>query len=110
MHPQNTDTNAGRVFVLIPAGNGKLLAAKIDALYLNDEKFNRESALYQELQQLFTQLAAPQYKDRYDALVQLFQKLYMTEEGHNILLDPNANVDKEYYLKRTSFQHVSHAF
>lgn len=91
MHPQNQDANAGRVFVHIPAGNGKLLAAKIDALYLNDDKFNHESDLYQELQQLFTQLMAPQYKDRYDALLQLFQKLYINPEGHNILLSEDAN-------------------
>ena len=86
MHPQNQDTNAGRVFVLIPAGNGKLLAAKIDALYYNDAKFNKDSALYQEIQNSLMQLLAPQYNDRYEALLDLFQKLYLTPEGHDILL------------------------
>ena len=91
MHPQNRETNAGRVFVLIPAGNGKLLAAKIDALYYNDSKFNKESALYQEIQQLLMQLTAPQYEDRYDALLKLMQILYITPEGHDILLSKDAN-------------------
>ena len=95
MHPQNQDTNAGRVFVLIPAGNGKLLAAKIDALYYNDSKFNKGSTLYQELQNSLMQLIAPKYEDRYNALLDLFQKLYLTPEGHDILLsqDPDGTAN-----------------
>ena len=91
IHPQNRDTNSGRVFVLIPAGNGQLVSAKVDALFYNDEKFNKESELYQELQQELMKLASPKYEDRYAALLQLMQKLYLTPEGHNILLAKDGN-------------------
>lgn len=93
MYARNTDTNAGRVFVLIPAGNGKLISAKINALYYNDASFNKNSQLYQELQNLLMQLTAPTYDSRYQALLGLLKLLYLNPDGgHNILLSKEKDI------------------
>ena len=90
MAPRNREANAGRVFVLVPAGNGKLLTAKVEPLFYNDGKFNSNSQLYQEVQDLLGGLMGD-YNSKMKALTGLFQIFHMSEDGHNILLAKDGN-------------------
>lgn len=99
MAPEHTIDNLGRVFVLVPAGNGKLLPAKIEPLHyadgmdengniVNPDALNRKSALWNRIQDLLNQLTSPKYEDRKAAIKQLPMLLYFVpkDKGNKTIL------------------------
>lgn len=99
MAPEHTIDNLGRVFVLVPAGNGKLLPAKIEPLHyadgmdengniVNPNALNRKSVLWNKIQDLLNQLTSPKYEDRKAAIKQLPMLLYFVpkDKGNKTIL------------------------
>lgn len=84
MVPRNTGRNAGSAFVLIPAANGKMVPAYLKPLMYNEMN---DGKLKDRINNLLTELTAPQYATRYNALMALQNILYMDlENGDHILL------------------------
>lgn len=83
MPPSSPETNIGRVFVLIPAGNGKLMPAYIKPLFYRELK---DCKLKKDIDSLLEGLIAPSYAERYQAYLDLCQYLHLTKEGHSFLL------------------------
>ena len=93
MQPDLTD-NAGRAFVLIPAGNGKYAPA-----YIQPTKYSElvnNSPLKQRIDELIDKLLSRKYDDRLDALKKLYKYLYLnsgeSETDVNILLRKRSNI------------------
>ena len=99
MAPEHTIDNLGRVFVLVPAGNGKLMPAKIEPLHyadgmdengniVNPNALNRDSVLWKRIQDLLNQLTSPRYEDRQSAIKQLPMLLYFVpkDQGNKTIL------------------------
>lgn len=83
MPPSSPETSIGRVFVLIPAGNGKLMPAYIKPLFYRELK---DCKLKKDIDSLLEGLIAPSYAKRYQAYLDLCQYLHLTKEGHSFLL------------------------
>lgn len=99
MMPQYEVSNSGRVFVLVPAGNGKLLPVKIEPLHYSDgmnedgvivdaEALNRDSKLWHKIQDLLNQVVSPNYNDRVTAISALSSLLYFApkDKGNKTIL------------------------
>ena len=99
MMPQYEVSNSGRVFVLVPAGNGKLVPAKIEPLHYSDgmnedgvivdaEALNRDSKLWHKIQDLLNQVISPNYNDRVTAISALSSLLYFApkDKGNKTIL------------------------
>ena len=88
MKVQDMEANTGRVFALVPAGNGKKVAIALRQLRYADERFNREGALGKRIDGLLNQLIAPKVEDRVAAVVDLLPIFLMGHERnqHNILI------------------------
>lgn len=99
MSPEHTIDNLGRTFVLVPAGNGKLIPAKIEPLHyadgmdesgkiVNPTALNRDSVLWKRIQDLLNQLTSPKYADRQAAIRQLPMLLYLVpkDKGNKTIL------------------------
>lgn len=99
MGPEHTIDNLGRAFVLVPAGNGKLIPAKIEPLHyadgmdesgkiVNPTALNRDSVLWKRIQDLLNQLTSPKYADRQAAIRQLPMLLYLVpkDKGNKTIL------------------------
>lgn len=99
MMPQYEVSNSGRVFVLVPAGNGKLVPAKIEPLHYSDgmnedgvivdaEALNRDSKLWHKIQDLLNQVVSPNYNDRVTAISALSSLLYFApkDKGNKTIL------------------------
>lgn len=94
MEPADRIKNAGRAFVLIPAGNGKYMPA-----YLQPVKYSEliaDSPLEQKIDELVDGLLARNHKDRVDALKKLYKYFYIksgeSETDVNILLRKTDNI------------------
>ena len=83
MVPRNTIRNAGSAFVLIPAGNGKLMPAYLKVLKYNEM---RDGALKDRVDRLLQDVVAPDYVKRYQAVMDLCNIFHFDKEGDNILL------------------------
>lgn len=83
MVPRNTIRNAGSAFVLIPAGNGKLMPAYLKVLKYNEM---RDGALKDRVDRLLQDVVAPNYVKRYQAVMDLCNIFHFDKEGDNILL------------------------
>lgn len=81
--PRNTIRNAGSAFVLIPAGNGKLMPAYLKVLKYNEM---RDGALKDRVNRLLQDVVAPDYVKRYQAVMDLCNIFHFDKEGDNILL------------------------
>lgn len=93
MAPDLAD-NAGRAFVLIPAGNGKYAPA-----YIQPTKYSElieNSPLKQTIDGLIDKLLSRKYSDRLQALKELYKYLYFnsgeSETDVNILLRKHSNI------------------
>lgn len=83
MVPRNTIRNAGSAFVLIPAGNGKMMPAYLKVLKYNEM---RDGALKDRVDRLLQDVVAPDYAKRYQAVMDLCNIFHFDKDGDNILL------------------------
>lgn len=83
MVPRNTGDNSGRAFVLIPAGNGKMVPSYLKPLFYNEVK---EGKLKSQIEDLLVQLVAPLYATRYQAFLNLSNIFHFDKNGNTILL------------------------
>ena len=83
MVPRNTIRNAGSAFVLIPAGNGKIMPAYLKVLKYNEM---RNGALKDRVERLLQDVVAPDYAIRYQAVMDLCNIFHFDKDGDNILL------------------------
>ena len=83
MVPRNTIRNAGSAFLLIPAGNGKLMPAYLKVLKYNEM---RDGALKDRVDRLLQDVVAQDYVKRYQAVMDLCNIFHFDKEGDNILL------------------------
>ena len=83
MVPRNTIRNAGSAFVLIPAGNGKMMPAYLKVLKYNEM---RDGALKDRVERLLQDVVAPDYVTRYQAVMDLCNIFHFDKDGDNILL------------------------
>ena len=83
MVPRNTIRNAGSAFVLIPAGNGKMMPAYLKVLKYNEM---RDGTLKDRVDRLLQDVVAPDYAKRYQAVMDLCNIFHFDKDGDNILL------------------------
>ena len=86
MVPRNTIRNAGSAFVLIPAGNGKMVPSYLKVLKYNEMK---DGALKDKVEGLLQNVVSPDYATRYQAVIDLSNIFYFDKEGDTILLRKN---------------------
>ena len=86
MVPRNTIRNAGSAFVLIPAGNGKMVPSYLKVLKYNEM---RDGALKDKVEGLLQNVVSPDYATRYQAVIDLSNIFYFDKEGDTILLRKN---------------------
>ena len=89
MVPRNTAENLGTAFVLIPASNGKLVPSYLKVLKYQEMQ---EGALKNEVEELLNKVIAPNYTQRYEALIDLCKIFYFGNESENILLSPDKDI------------------
>jgi len=81
--PREAQKNAGNTFVMIPAGNGKLIPVYIRPTFWNEIK---DGKLKDRINRLLQEVVSPKYEDRYRALINLTHYLYLDKTGTNIVL------------------------
>ncbi len=86
MVPRNTARNTGSAFVLIPAGNGKMVPSYLKVLKYNEM---RDGALKDKVEGLLQNVVSPDYATRYQAVIDLSNIFYFDKEGDTILLRKN---------------------
>lgn len=86
MVPRNTIRNAGSAFVLMPAGNGKMVPSYLKVLKYNEMK---DGALKDKVEGLLQNVVSPDYATRYQAVIDLSNIFYFDKEGDTILLRKN---------------------
>lgn len=86
MIPRSVDKNAGNAFVLIPAGNGKLLPAYLKPLFYTEMQ---DGALKDKATQLLQDLSSPNYATRLKAVIELSKIFHFNKDGNTILLRKN---------------------
>lgn len=86
MVPRNTIRNAGSAFVLMPAGNGKMIPSYLKVLKYNEMK---DGALKDKVEGLLQNVVSPDYATRYQAVIDLSNIFYFDKEGDTILLRKN---------------------
>lgn len=83
MVPRNPDRNSGSAFVLIPAGNGKMVPSYLKPLFYNEMN---DGALKDRVIDLLNGLIAPDYATRLQAVENLSRIFHFDKEGNTILL------------------------
>lgn len=86
MVPRNTIRNAGSAFVLMLAGNGKMVPSYLKVLKYNEM---RDGALKDKVEGLLQNVVSPDYATRYQAVIDLSNIFYFDKEGDTILLRKN---------------------
>lgn len=86
MVPRNTIRNAGSAFVLMPAGNGKMVPSYLKVLKYNEM---RDGVLKDKVEGLLQNVVSPDYATRYQAVIDLSNIFYFDKEGDTILLRKN---------------------
>lgn len=89
MIPMNKDKNIGRVFVLIPAGNGKRMAAYVKPTFYTELK---DGELKNTINNLLNQLVSMRYTDRFAALLRLQNIFHFGTTGNTVLLRKSRSV------------------
>ena len=83
MVPRNPDRNSGSAFVLIPAGNGKMVPSYLKPLFYNEMN---DGALKDRVTDLLNGVTAPDYAARLQAVEDLSRIFHFDKEGNTILL------------------------
>ena len=86
MVPRNTIRNAGSAFVLMPAGNGKMVPSYLKVLKYNEMG---DGVLEDKVEELLQNVVSPDYATRYQAVIDLSNIFYFDKEGDTILLRKN---------------------
>ena len=86
MVPRNTIRNAGSAFVLMPAGNGKMVPSYLKVLKYNEMG---DGVLKDKVEELLQNVVSPDYATRYQAVIDLSNIFYFDKEGDTILLRKN---------------------
>ena len=89
MVPRNTERNSGSAFVLIPAGNGKMVPSYLKPLFYNEM---RDGQLRDRVNELWNNVTAPNYATRLQAVEDLSRIFHFDKEGDTILLMKSKNV------------------
>jgi hypothetical protein len=87
MMVEDIDKNAGNTFLMVPAGNGRLIPIAMRATRLRDIE---KGVLQNEINTLIEAIGNPQstYQQRLDAVKSLRSRLYFNKDRNWILLDP----------------------
>lgn len=88
MIPRNKARNLGSAFVLMPAGNGKLVPSYLKVLKYNEMK---DGALKAKVNTLLQEVVSPNYDASIRAMMQLQNIFYMHRDGDYILRRKNRN-------------------
>lgn len=83
MRPADVERNAGSVFVMVPASNGKFIPSYIKPLFYREMN---DGELKQTIDELLVNLTSPSYTQRYQAVVELSKIFHFDKEGKNILV------------------------
>lgn len=83
MIPRNPMNNLGSAFVLMPAGNGKMVPSYLKVLKYNEMK---DGALKDRISSLLQKMIDPDYKTRVDTVIELSKIFYFDKDGDNILI------------------------
>ena len=83
MVPRNPMNNLGSAFVLIPAGNGKMVPSYLKVLKYNEMK---DGALKDRISSLLQKIIDPDYKTRVNTVIELSKIFYFDKDGDNILI------------------------
>lgn len=83
MVPRNPMNNLGSAFVLMPAGNGKMVPSYLKVLKYNEMK---DGALKDRISSLLQKMIDPDYKTRVDTVIELSKIFYFDKDGDNILI------------------------
>lgn len=89
MVPRNTERNSGSAFVLIPAGNGKMVPSYLKPLFYNEMI---DGQLKDRVNELWNNVIAPNYATRLQAVEDLSRIFYFDKEGDTVLLMKSKNV------------------
>lgn len=88
MSPKEPIANAGRVFILMPASNGKLFPSPVKALMYTEM---RDGALKDRVDTLLQEVTALDYKTRMKAILKLAEIFYFDPNGDFILTRKTRN-------------------
>ena len=88
MSPKEPVANAGRVFILMPASNGKLFPSPVKALMYTEM---RDGALKDRVDTLLQEVTALDYKTRMKAILKLAEIFYFDPNGDFILTRKTRN-------------------
>ncbi len=115
MKPSDTSGNTGRVFLLIPASNGKLMPAYIHSLFYTEMNNGK---LKDRLDASLMKLASPQRDDsratRLEALNELKSYLYFSNEGKRIAVSKDGKIvffkDGDHTVSTVNFENNPNAY
>ena len=88
MSPKEPVANAGRVFILMPASNGKLFPSPVKALMYTEM---RDGALKDRVDTLLQEVTALDYKTRMKAILKLAEIFYFNPDGDFIITRKTRN-------------------
>ena len=88
MSPKEPVTNAGRVFILMPASNGKLFPSPVKALMHTEM---RDGALKNRVDALLQEVTALDYETRMKAILKLAEIFYFNPDGDFIITRKTRN-------------------
>ena len=88
MSPKEPVANAGRVFILMPASNGKLFPSPVKALMYTEM---RDGALKNRVDALLQEVTALDYETRMKAILKLAEIFYFNPDGDFIITRKTRN-------------------
>lgn len=88
MSPKESVANAGRVFILMPASNGKLFPSPVKALMHTEM---RDGALKNRVDTLLQEVTALDYETRMKAILKLAEIFYFNPDGDFIITRKTRN-------------------
>lgn len=91
MVPRNPDRNSGSAFVLIPAGNGKMVPSYLKPLFYNEMN---DGALKDKVIDLLNGLTAPDYAARLQAVEDL-SRIFHFDKDNNFILIGKPNTPRQ---------------
>ena len=86
MVPRDSEGNMGSAFVLIPAGNGKLVPSYLKVLKYQQMQ---DGTLKDKVNTLLQNVTSLDYQTRIDAIIELSKIFYLSKEGDDILTRKN---------------------
>ena len=91
MVPRNPINNLGSAFVLMPAGNGKMVPSYLKVLKYNEMN---DGTLKDRISSLLQKMIDHNYKTRVNAVIELSKIFYLDKDGDNILIGKDDGIHK----------------